>query len=86
MMAASIGFCSAFSLAPTLLIVLAILGWFLGDDVGKGRFFEQVKGIMGAEAAGAMQVIVEHAHRSQGGGLAAMLSVVPDASLMQNRR
>ncbi|QYD66993.1 YihY/virulence factor BrkB family protein [Paraburkholderia edwinii] len=76
MMGASIGFYSAFSLAPTLLIVLAIVGWFFGAEVGKGRFFGQVKAIMGADAASAMQSIVEHAHRAQGGGIAAALSGV----------
>jgi membrane protein len=76
MMGASIGFYSAFSLAPTLLIVLAIVGFFFGEDIGKGRFFDQVKGIMGAEAASAMQAIVQHAHASEGGGVAAALSLV----------
>jgi membrane protein len=76
MMGASIGFYSAFSLAPTLLIVLAIVGWFFGAEAGKGRFFEHVKAIMGADAASAMRSIAEHAHRAQGGGIAAALSVV----------
>src|SRR5258705_6777710 len=75
MMGASIGFYSAFSLAPTLLIVLAIAGWFFGDDAAKGRLFDQVKGILGNDAASAMQAIVAHAHRASGGGLAAGLSV-----------
>jgi membrane protein len=73
---ASVGFYSAFSLAPTLLIVLALVGWFFGADIGRSQFFAQVKAIMGPEAAGAMQDIAGHAHRSQGGGLAASLSVV----------
>lgn len=76
MMGASIGFYSAFSLAPTLLIVLAIVGWFFGAEAGKGRFFGQVKALMGADAASAMQSIAEHAHRAQGGGIAAALSGV----------
>lgn len=76
MMGASIGFYSAFSLAPTLLIVLAIVGWFFGAEAGKGRFFDQVKAIMSADAASAMQSIAEHAHRAQGGGIAAALSGV----------
>jgi membrane protein len=76
MMGASIGFYSAFSLAPTLLIVLAVAGWFFGEDAAKGRLFDQVKGILGNDAASAMQAIVEHAHRASGGGLAAGLSVV----------
>ncbi|MCI0152295.1 YihY/virulence factor BrkB family protein [Paraburkholderia sediminicola] len=75
MMAASIGFYSAFSLTPTLLIVLAVAGWFFGEDAAKGQLFDQVKGILGNDAASAMQSLVEHAHRASGGGLAAGLSI-----------
>ena len=76
MMAASVGFYSAFSLAPTLLMVLAVAGWFFGEDAARGRLFEQVRGIMGKDAAEAMQTIVEHAHRASGSGIAAVVSVV----------
>lgn len=73
---ASIAFYSAFSLAPTLLIVLAVTGWFFGRDAAQGRLFAQMKDIIGPEAAAAMQEIVEHAHRASGSGIAAGLSLV----------
>jgi membrane protein len=73
---ASIAFYSAFSLAPTLLIVLAVVGWFFGKDAARGRLFEQIKDITGPEAAGAMQAMVEHAHHSSGSGIAAAVSLV----------
>jgi membrane protein len=76
MLAASIAFYSAFSLSPTLLIVLAVAGWFFGADAARGRLFDQVRDIMGNDAASAMQAMVEHAHHAAGSGLAAMLSVV----------
>ncbi|ORC51762.1 YihY/virulence factor BrkB family protein [Paraburkholderia terricola] len=73
-LAASIGFYSAFSLAPTLLIVLTVAGWFFGESAASGRLFAQVRDVMGKDAAMAMQTIVEHAHRASGGGLAALVS------------
>jgi membrane protein len=76
MMAASVGFYSAFSLAPTLLMVLAVAGWFFGEDAARGRLFGQVRGILGNDAASAMQSIVEHAHRASGSGIAAAVSIV----------
>lgn len=76
MMGASIAFYSAFSLAPTLLIVLAVVGWFFGHDAARGRLFAQVQDILGTDAASAIQSIVEHAHYSGGSGVAATLSVV----------
>ncbi|MEI5997116.1 YihY/virulence factor BrkB family protein [Paraburkholderia bengalensis] len=76
MMGASIAFYSAFSLAPTLVIVLAVIGWFFGRDAAQGRLFTQVKGILGGDAASAIQAIVENAHFSGKGGFAALISIV----------
>ncbi len=76
MMGAGIAFYSAFSLAPTLLMVLAVAGWFFGEDAARGQLFAQVKNVVGSEAARAMQDIVAHAHHAGGGGLAALLSIV----------
>ncbi|MFL9963368.1 YihY/virulence factor BrkB family protein [Paraburkholderia sediminicola] len=76
MMGASIGFYSAFSLAPTLLLVLAIAGWFFGKEAAQGQFFAQIRQLLGNDAASAMQAVVEHAHRSSGSGIAAAVSVV----------
>ncbi|GJH05907.1 YihY/virulence factor BrkB family protein [Paraburkholderia terrae] len=73
-MGASIAFYSAFSLAPTLVIVLAVVGWFFGRDAAQGRLFAQVKGILGGDAASAIQSIVQNAHFSGNGGLAAVIS------------
>jgi membrane protein len=76
MMGSSIAFYSAFSLAPTLLIVLAIVGWVFGREAAQGRIFGQVKDVLGNDAAMAIQTIVEHAHYGSGSGVAAILSVV----------
>lgn len=75
MMGASIAFYSAFSLAPTLLIVLAVAGWFFGKDAARGELFAQLQGILGRDAAAAMQDIVGHAHYASGSGVAAIASV-----------
>lgn len=73
---ASIAFYSAFSLAPTLLIVLAVAGWFFGADAARGELFAQMKGILGSDAAAAMQDIVGHARHAEGSGMAAVISVL----------
>ncbi|NMM01897.1 YihY/virulence factor BrkB family protein [Paraburkholderia sp. RP-4-7] len=75
-LSASIGFYSAFSLAPTLLMVLTVAGWFFGETAARGKLFAQVHDILGNDAAGAMQAVVENAHRASGGGLAAVLSTL----------
>ena len=76
MLGASIAFYSAFSLAPTLLIVLAVIGWLVGTDAAQGQLFNQVHLLLGNDAAHAMQDIVQHAHHSGGGGIATAFSIV----------
>ncbi|SAL88469.1 putative ribonuclease BN [Caballeronia arvi] len=75
-MAASIAFYSAFSLAPTLVMVIAVAGLVFGSQAARGQLFHQINGMLGKDAAASVQAIVEHAHRSGGSGLAAAMSFV----------
>jgi membrane protein len=75
-MAASIAFYSAFSLAPTLVMVVAIAGWFFGAEAVRGQLLTHVQGLLGTEAAAAIQAIVQNAHRQSGSGIAAIVSTL----------
>ncbi|BCG00480.1 hypothetical protein PPGU19_050480 [Paraburkholderia sp. PGU19] len=76
-MAASIAFYAAFSLAPTLVMVIAISGWFFGAEAARGELFRQVHSVLGNDAAAAVTTIVQNAHRSgSAGGVAAIISFV----------
>ncbi|GAB5098025.1 hypothetical protein YK56LOC_37410 [Caballeronia sp. HLA56] len=43
-MAASIAFYSAFSLAPTLVMVIAVAGLVFGAEAARGKLFGQISG------------------------------------------
>ncbi|MBC8642717.1 YihY/virulence factor BrkB family protein [Caballeronia sp. EK] len=75
-MAASIAFYSAFSLAPTLVMVIAAAGLVFGAEAARGQLFHQISGMLGKDAAESVQTIVSHAHRSGGSGIAAVISFV----------
>lgn len=75
-LSASIAFYSAFSLAPMLLMVIAVISWFLGAEAARGQLYGRIHGFLGDDAAAAIQSIVEHAHQNGGGGFAAIMSVV----------
>lgn len=76
-MAASIAFYAAFSLAPTLVMVIAVSGWFFGAEAARGELFRQVHSVLGNDAAAAVTTIVQNAHRSGGSGfIAAIISFV----------
>jgi membrane protein len=63
-MAASIAFYTAFSLAPTLVIVIAVAGFFFGGDAVQGRLFDEIRGVVGDQAAQGVQAIVANAWHS----------------------
>ncbi|SAL06223.1 YihY family protein [Caballeronia arationis] len=75
-MAAAIAFYSAFSLAPTLVMVIAVAGWVFGPAAARGQLFHQVNGLIGDQAAAGVQSIVENAHHAGGTGIAALISFV----------
>jgi membrane protein len=75
-LAASIAFYSAFSLAPTLVMVIAVAGWFFGADAARGELFRQVHNVLGNDAAAGITTIVQNAHRAGGaGGVATAISL-----------
>ncbi|MFM0667323.1 YihY/virulence factor BrkB family protein [Paraburkholderia sediminicola] len=75
-MAASIAFYAAFSLAPTLVMVIAVAGWFFGAEAARGELFDHIHGLLGDQAAAGVQTIVENAHHSgSAGGVAAIISL-----------
>ena len=74
-MAASIAFYAAFSLAPTLVMVIAVAGWFFGAQAVRGELFAHIHGLLGDEAAAGVQTIVSNArHAGSAGGIAAIIS------------
>lgn len=76
-MAAGIAFFSAFSLAPLLVMVIAVAGRFFGADAIRGEIFSDVHQLIGDEAAAAVQMIVANARTHSGtGGFAAFVSFV----------
>ncbi len=76
-MAAGIAFYSAFSLAPMLVMVIAVAGWFFGTDAIRGQIFQDAHQLIGDQAAAAIQMIVINAHTHRDtGGFAAIVSFI----------
>lgn len=82
-MAASIAFYTAFSLAPTLVTVIAVAGFFFGQDAVQGRLFGEIRELVGDEAAQGVQAIVAnawHADRTARTTTMSILGIVIGAS------
>ncbi|MEC5387862.1 YihY/virulence factor BrkB family protein [Uliginosibacterium sp. H3] len=74
-MAAALAFYAAFSLAPMLVVVIAVAGFFFGPDAVEGRLFTEIRGLLGADGANAVQNMVANAWKSGHSGWTALISV-----------
>jgi membrane protein len=65
---ASISYYTLFSLAPMLVIAIAIAGFVFGAEAARGEIVGQIKGLVGQDGARAVQAMLQGAskHRSTG--------------------
>jgi membrane protein len=75
-MGAAISYYTIFSLAPLLVLVIAIAGLAFGAEAVRGQISTQLSGLMGADTAEAIEGMVESASLSDKGWWAGALSVV----------
>ena len=58
---ASIAYFTLFSLAPTLLVVIAVAGLVFGREAAQGAIVQQLAGLMGRDTAEALQAMIRSA-------------------------
>ncbi|HEY0296129.1 MAG TPA: YihY/virulence factor BrkB family protein [Bordetella sp.] len=64
-----------FSLAPMLILVIAVAGFFFGESAVRSELFSQVRDLMGERGADIIQTVLASAHESNSGWIAALLSI-----------
>ncbi|GJI98478.1 membrane protein [Duganella caerulea] len=69
---AALAFYTLFSMAPILVLVLAIAGWFYGPQAARGQLFEELRGLVGAQGAEAVQLVLAGARNKEEGRLATL--------------
>jgi membrane protein len=75
-MGAAISYYSVFSLAPLLVIIIAVAGLFFGAEEVQGAVFRQLSDLMGRDAAKAVDEMLKHAQEPKTGGWAAGVSLL----------
>lgn len=73
---AAIAYYTIFSLAPVLLIVVAIAGLVFGQEAAQGALFDQLRGLMGEQAAGVLQTMLANANSHSSGIWATIIGLV----------
>jgi membrane protein len=74
--AAALAFFTALSIAPLLVITLVIAGSVYGAGAASGEVAEKLTGLVGEQAAAAVQEIVANAHGPGTGAVAIVVSLV----------
>jgi membrane protein len=75
--AAALSYYTAFSMAPIILLTVALAGLMLGRQAAEGKVMEQLAGLVGPQSAAAIQSMVQAANRrATTGALASVVSIV----------
>lgn len=72
-LAAALSYYTVFSLAPLLIIAIAIAGSFFGEEAAKGEIIGQIQGLVGKDGAEVIQTAIENAGQQEKQGTVASL-------------
>jgi len=75
-MGAAISYYTVFSIAPLLIIVIAVAGLVWGREAVEGQIVGQLSGLIGSEGATGIQALIENANQPAKGFVATVISVV----------
>lgn len=75
-LSASMAYTTIFSIAPMLLLIIIIGGTFYGNDALKGKVFEDLKDIIGADTASYIQELILKINFQQGTRFATVVSSI----------
>jgi membrane protein len=75
-MGAALAFYTIFSIAPLLLIVIAIAGFVFGEDAARGEIYGQLVGMLGSTGAAAVQELLDSVSRRAQSVSAALVGTV----------
>jgi membrane protein len=73
--AAALAFCTMLSIAPLLIVAIAIAGVFVGERTAQSEIFHRLQDIIGADAARMVHQVLTNARVSRHGTLAMAMSL-----------
>ncbi len=75
-MGAALAYYTVFSVAPLLVIVIAVAGSFFGEAAVQGELVTQLRDVLGEQGANAVQTLIKSASSPRKGMLAGVVGVV----------
>jgi membrane protein len=75
-LAAALSYYTVFSLAPMLIVIIAISSLFFGKEAVTGTLFHQIKGLVGPDAAESIQTMIAHGYQPKSSIIATIIGVL----------
>ncbi len=75
-LAAALAYYTAFSIAPLLVIIIAVAGLAFGQEAARGQIVSQVQGAIGQESAQVLEEIIANAYQPDVGIFATIIGIV----------
>jgi membrane protein len=75
-LAAALAYYTIFSLAPLLIIAIAIAGSIFGEEAARGEIVGQIQGLVGRSGAEVIETAIENANKPATGTIASLISIV----------
>jgi membrane protein len=73
---AALAFYTAFSMAPILVLVIAVAGFFWGAEAAQGQLLNELRGLMGKQGAEAIQLVLAGAQDKESGVWSTILATI----------
>src|SRR5438045_2100778 len=75
-LAAALAYYTVFSIAPLLIIAIAIAGLVFGREAVQGKIVAQIGGLVGQQGSSAIQTMLQNASKPSSGIIATVIGVV----------
>lgn len=75
-LAASLSYYTIFAVAPLLIILISLVGSIFGHDAVQGRVYEEIRGLVGSDAALQIQDIIANVQRSQNSTIGTIIGAI----------
>jgi membrane protein len=74
-LAASLALYTLLSIAPLIVVSIAVAGVFFGDEAARGELSHQLAGVVGEQAGRAIEALVDNAHAPSAGLVGSIVGV-----------
>lgn len=74
-LAAALAYYTVFSIAPLLIIAIAVAGSVFGEEAARGQIVVQIQGLVGRSGAEAIETAIKNANQPASGTIASIISI-----------